>query len=152
MPRLRDTIKSTKSDAEWDKLHKICLKDYEEQYSNGYQSALFAAIRYCGNEQIVMPEWAVDAFFKATNDWYHFKVKTLDEAFGLTWPEKKQFPAAKQRRELQATVYYRVKELSENMPIDETLFELVGDENNIGKTKVSEYYYSCKAWLEPKAE
>jgi hypothetical protein len=130
-----------------DRTNNIHLNELEANFLDGDNNALILAIRHCGNEKLVMPEWVVDGFFKATNDFYKLKVKSLGEAFGMYWPKGKQFPAARKAREIGFSVYSRVRELSQSMPIDEGLFEVVGEEFNIGKTKASEYYYSKKAWM-----
>ena len=135
-----------------ERTNNIHLDELEANFLSGDNNALIKAIRHCGNEKLVMPEWVVDGFFKATNDIYGLKVKSLDEAFGMSWPKGKQFPAAKKAHEIGVSVYSRVRELSQSMPIDEFLFEMVGEEFNIGKTKVSEYYYSNKAWMKKASD
>lgn len=125
------------------------LEEYRTQFESGDKNALIRAIRSCGREQVVMPDWLVNAFFQATNRWYSLEVKTLDEAFGLEWPKGKRFDAARNKRKYSLAAHYRVKELhSMGKAIDEQLFIEVADELGIGKTKVSEYYYAWKNILE----
>jgi hypothetical protein len=53
---------------------------------------------------------------------------------------------ARQRRQLRFQIYNRVQAIprSERTPIDEALFERVGDEFDIGKTLCNKLYYQAK--------
>ena len=57
-------------------------RKYSTSDGNGRVGALFRAIRFCGNQQIPMPDWVVQAIFAATNKWYSGPVNSLDDAFG----------------------------------------------------------------------
>jgi hypothetical protein len=63
------------------KVAEASLDEFRQRFEQGESAALFAALRFCGNQELVMPEWLVTAFFKATNRWYSLECKTLDEAF-----------------------------------------------------------------------
>jgi hypothetical protein len=143
MPRLRDSYEGTKTDEEWQKINDSMLEYRHTEFKGGNHWALLSAIRYCGNEQIVMPEWVVQAFFEATNKLYLLEVKTLDEAFGIEWPYKgKNIDKLRENRRLAATILYRVGEYAgAGWAIDEGTFEMVAGELDCKKTKVGELYY-----------
>ncbi len=142
MTRAKDVLNSTMSDSEWNKLHKIVLDAYQVDFENGNSYTILKAIKYCGNEQIIMPEWLVDAFYKITNKFNNFEVKTLDEAFGFEWPKGMHLNKMKKKRNQQFKVYFKVCDyIKSGNPIDDNLFDKVGDEFHIGKSLVKDYYY-----------
>jgi hypothetical protein len=127
------------------------LKQLKVEFSKGQVDKLFAAIRFCGNEGVLMPEWVVDAFYKATNAWYSMRARTLDDAFGITPPTVKRLRAKQSRREKGLGIYLRVQEMhSDVVPINKTLFALVGKEFGIGSTVASECYTEMKQLHEEK--
>jgi len=128
-------------------LHET-LEQMREAYENGDNNQLIKAIRWCGNNKLIMPEWVTQAFFNATNEWYSMKVKTLDEAFGLTWPKGKSFNSVKRQRDLKFEVFNRVNSLHlAGEPIDQALFDKVAEDMPISGSLVSKYYYKAKRQL-----
>ena len=130
-------------------LIQIYLEALRIEFTAGKKDSLFEAIRFCGNEQVIMPEWVVDAFFAATNDWYRLDAKTLDDAFGCPWPKGKHINAAKKRRDKAPLVYCMVKEAKDNgIPVDISLFEEIAAELGINKTDAIDYYTGYKKKIE----
>jgi hypothetical protein len=128
------------------------LEEYRERFERGDKAALFSVIRFCFNEQIVAPEWIVDAFFKATNKWYSLKAKTLDEAFNVRWPKGKSIAAAKKRQRLKFAVLSAVRAArNAGRPVDEELFEKIGRELGIGKTLAKDYLKAARLAMTPSA-
>jgi hypothetical protein len=122
------------------------LEGLRVEFEAGKRSALLAAVRFCGNQQAVMPEWVVKAFVAATSRWFAFECKTLDDAFGLTWPKGKQFAAAAKKRNLAFAVRQRVIDLHrDGQPINADLFRNVGQQFGIAKTVCEEYYRAADA-------
>ena len=149
MPRMRDILESTKTDEEWQRIHDLELEYRHTEFKNGNGQALLSAIRYCGNEQIIMPEWVVQAFFEATHKFNFLHVKTLDEAFGIKWPKGKKLPAARKRMELSYPVYLACKKEIENgASIGKELFISVGKPFGISGGLAEKYYYSGKKEFE----
>ena len=118
------------------------LDEHKKLYEAGDKSQLIAAIRFCGEQKTVMPEWVVHEFQQATNNWYNLEVKELGAAFGLQWPKGAHMKAMKNRGSLVFDVLNRVeKAKNKGVPVDENLFSKIGKEIGLGKTLVSEYYY-----------
>ena len=132
-----------------EEVSRAMLEELRQRYQAGDKSKLVAAIRFCGNHKLIMPEWVVDAFFKATNSWYNYEVKELGEALDLAWPKGAHINALKKKRKNKYAVYNRVSEAHEHgETIDINLFEQIGRELGIGRTLASEYYYEVKAMME----
>ena len=120
-----------------------CRKGYEE----GANAALLQALRICARADLVMPEWAARGYIKAWDTFRLARAKTLDEAFGVSWPKGKHLSATRKQIMNDLGVLMRVEELNESgMPIDDQLFRKVGKELGLGKTLTSDYYYSAKAF------
>ena len=92
-----------------------------------------------------MPEWLVDAFYKATNPWYSMDVKTLDEAFGVEWPKRKHFADVKRDYQLRFAVFNRVMDarIYDRKPISDATFAEIAPEFHVSGSVVSRYYYEA---------
>lgn len=124
----------------------VQLEEHRQHFERGDKSALIAAIRFCFNEEVVAPEWVVDAFFRATNKWYSMEAKELGEAFGLEWPKGKSVAAAKKKRRLKWAVHNAIWDAKlRRAPCDDELFAKIGKRLGIGVTLVKEYYASARA-------
>jgi len=111
-----------------------------ERTGDGY--FVLRAIRICCNHDLVMPDWVGKAFIKAFDSVNSFHAASWDEVFGRPNPKGIHLSRLRHRRMHAMPVYRRVKQLhSQDVPIDERLFKLVGKEFGIRKTKASEYYY-----------
>jgi len=125
------------------------LEEFAEAFRRNDKNALIRAIRCCGRERVVMPEWVVTAFAHATSEWYSMRYKELGEALGLQWPKGKHIAAFRQRRELALTVFSRVQELhNSGSAIDVGLYERVGQEFGIKATLVGEYCRAAKMQIQ----
>ncbi len=123
------------------------LEECRESFHCGDKYELMHAIRICANHDLPLPEWAAMAYIKAFDTVLNARAKSWDEVFGAPYPKHSHMNAIKKRRELKFGVLNRVNEIrarEPKTPIDEALFELVGQEFNIGKTLAAEYYYSAK--------
>ncbi len=128
-----------------DVLMKLYLDELEKEFLAGDKAIIFHAIRFCGNEQIIMPKWVVSAFHSATNDWYSLKAKTLDEAFNCSWPKGKHINAARKKRENAPAVYCEVMDAKRRgIPIDINLFDEIALKLKINKTDAIIYYSEWK--------
>ncbi len=121
------------------------LEEYRRYFEAGDKNALFQAIGFCFNQEIVAPEWIVHAFFRAMNKWYSMQVKELGEAFGLAWPKGKSVAAARKKRRLRYAVSNDIHdEKSRGGTVDDGLFEAIGKKYGLGITLVKEYYASAR--------
>jgi len=125
------------------------LDELKRLYDAGDKSRLLAAIRHCGENKLVMPDWVVDEFRDGTDKWFRHEVRELGEALGVQRKGVNLNAADKQRR-LKYQVYNRIEDARRSgEKLDEYLFQKVGESLHIGKTLTSEYYYIAKAYLEP---
>lgn len=116
------------------------MQEYRQHFEAGDKNALLQAIRFCFAQEIVAPEWVVNAFFRATNRWYSMDCKELGEAFDLAWPKGANLNALKKRRRLKFHVLNEVNAARNGgRPVDDELFEEIGKRHGLGKTLVKEY-------------
>lgn len=123
-------------------LEQDLRKQFEATTGNARISALFSAIRFCGNQQIPMPEWVVQAFFSATNDWFSARVCGLSEAFQEKTFTPKRLRQLRLRKLAKPQVFSAVKRAKESgAAIDVSLFDRLEKEFGLGKTVLQELYY-----------
>lgn len=121
--------------------------DYLEDFRQRFERArgdrrveiLFSAIRFCGNQEIPLPEWAVEAFFKATNRWFSLQAGSLDEAFGARIITSKRLAQRRRRRHLEARLYSELSRLGPREGID---WQALAEGLGVGKTALQEIYYA----------
>ncbi|BCG80083.1 hypothetical protein [Mesorhizobium sp. 113-3-3] len=125
-------------------------KEFEEygrqQFEAGEQRFLLEVIYWCSMWDKPLPLWARQAFVSA-----YLKVKTaevgsLDDAFGAPYPKGIHLSKARQSNR-RSQIFDRVNQIreSEKAPLDDGLFERVGREFNVGKTKCSRLYYEFES-------
>jgi hypothetical protein len=122
------------------------LNALEQQYAKGDGFSLLLAIRICANHDLVIPRWAAMAFIKGVNAVLNCRTDSWDGAFGRPYPTGMHLAKARRRRELRFAIAARISELvaaNPKRPIDEGLFETVGDEFDIGKTLCGKLYYQA---------
>lgn len=125
------------------------LKDKVEA---GDGNSILKCISECVTEELIAPEWLAYAFNSKFHAVRNFRAKSWDDpkAFGI--PHKKGTNINARRRKLtnMYAVYNEVKKIlreTPKTPIDEALFEIVGNKFAMEKTLASEYYYEAKSRL-----
>lgn len=129
-------------------MHAGFIEGCKEEYEKGNKFALMQVIYLCSCEKIPLPDWTAQGFTSAFNKVRIGEVKSWDDVFGNPHPKGKHLNAIKKRNSLIWPIYERVREiknLEPSVPIDEHLFERIGNEFHISKTSVSDYYYEAKA-------
>lgn len=119
----------------------------QKSYEAGDMLALMRAINTCAVNEIVIPEWAAAAFSNGFRAVVTGRSGSWDDAFGRPHPKGTHLNAIRKRRALDGAVYwtaYHILEDNPEMPIDEHLFEIVGNKFAIGKTLAAELYYQYK--------
>jgi hypothetical protein len=125
------------------------ISELETKYINGDGAALFAALRKCANHDLVMPLWVSRAFIKGYDAVLCCRANSWDEAFERPYPKGKHLSSMKESREKRFPIWLRVKELrAEGATIDDGLFERVGREFGMSKSRANELYYEAKDWAE----
>jgi hypothetical protein len=128
---------------QWAALQKIDA--LETAYNGGDTLALLDAVAQCARCELVMPEWVIRGFLDRFRAVRQFKVRTLDEAFGSVLPKGAKLPAHRAAWKLELVVYLKVTDRHEaGEPIDEGLFESVGEDFGISGSTVRDYYYRQK--------
>lgn len=114
------------------------------KFEAGNERALMLAIRNCAEYGVPLPEWVSAAYIKAYDAVSGAVVKSWDDVFGVPYPKGTQLAALRKRRRLRFAVRVAVAEILREhpqTPIDEALFERVGEMFSIGKTLASDLYY-----------
>jgi hypothetical protein len=138
---------------------RIWLPELEKKYNLEKQSFfLFRAIDLCAKHSLTMPDWVASAFSLGFNTVHQFEYGSWDEAFGRPYPGK-QLTRLRERRKFRDPVWKRVNELvnlDPTRPFDNNrknggngIFEQVGKELGLGRTRVSELYYETLNELQP---
>jgi hypothetical protein len=109
---------------------------------SGDRFYVLAAITICFRQQTAVPAWAQEAFMRAFDTVNEAHAASWDEVFGKPHPKGVHIQRHRHWLEYSHQVHARVVELhAAGEPIDEQLFEIVGKEFHVGKTKASQYYY-----------
>jgi hypothetical protein len=142
MPEQTSPSKAIDFGTRW---HEMRLEDNRRRFNDGDKRALFRAIHYCGQNRLILPEWVHLAFTEAAERWFEFEVKTLDEAFGVTYPKGMHFDKKRRFQQIAPKIYQRIREEhTEGRSIDESLFEEIGHEFFVEKTTASKAYYAMR--------
>lgn len=132
--------------SQWAALHDI--DRFRAAYEAGNTFAILHAVAECARCGLVMPKWVVRGFLDHYRDVIHYKVKSLDEAFGRYLPKRAKLPAHRKHWEKGILAYAEVQRLSDaGIPIDESLFNKAGESLGIGGSKVRDYYYEWQRKL-----
>ena len=119
---------------------------YEQK---GDKRALLQAILYASMFGRRLPKWAADAFKAAYERVERGDAESWDDAFGRPHPAGKHLKSVRLdflQYELWGMVNYLHEH--EGRPIDEELFEAIGQKFGLGKTTVNKRYYAAKRALE----
>lgn len=128
------------------------VESYREQYeSSGDAWYVLVAIRHCAANDIPLPEWLALAYIERFDNVLNARAKSWDDAFGAPYPKGAHLHRIRRDRQLKFAVYNAVSDIRRTdptTPIDERLFERVGKQFAISKTKANELYYRAKAVME----
>jgi hypothetical protein len=136
------------------KLRALAVKRRRQQFEAGKEWALIDAVDLCARSGMAMPAWLANAFKERYMNWYLYKVKTLDKAFGV---ERKGVKVKRRalREVLRPRIALLVLELhagGQGMPIDEQIFAEVAAKlkiKGVGGSTVRNIYYESQtmSWL-----
>jgi hypothetical protein len=125
------------------KLTDLAIEDCRKRFKAGDPKALLEAIDYCARSGSAMPLWLGEAVCARFDSWFRYEVKSLDQAFDVE--RKGERISNRQSRErLKPRVAWEVSRLhrEENLPVDETLFDLVGRTFGVSMRTARAIYYS----------
>lgn len=136
------------------KTHSEKIDYFSKRYEGGDKYFLLEALRLCCvSKERKLADWVARAVVIAIDKWDRAKVRTLDEAFDVERPKGYRRGPAEKKRALQSYVYIEVINLiTGGHPVDESLFESVGEKFGIGKTQATIYYYDFKKRIDPLIE
>jgi hypothetical protein len=124
-----------------DKFIAECLATLKQKYDEGDRAAVLMAVYQCALMRKPPPEWLRTAFIEAYESATAFDIRSWDEAFGPAQEKGAHLDARKDYAKLRFPVALRVALRAPGEQIDPGLFEIIGFELGVGKTKVSDTYY-----------
>jgi hypothetical protein len=94
-----------------------------------------------------LPAWCAQAFINSIRDVWHYRKGSWDDVFTAPNPKGTNLAANRKKRENQWQVYSMVENRPEGTPIDDGLFEQIGEQLGIGgKSTTKKYYYAVKVF------
>jgi hypothetical protein len=113
----------------------------------GDKNALLLALSFCLSFNILPPSWVQAYTNRALKRFWIYEDDSLDKAFGVERSKDPRSVAAGRRAtrlsaEVTADIWSRQ---DAGAPLDDELFEAVGKEYGLGKTKVKEYWKRGRA-------
>jgi hypothetical protein len=129
------------------KLTDLAIEDCRKRFEAGDATFLLHAIDYCARSGSAMPLWLGEAVCARFDSWFRYEIKSLDQAFGV---ERKgeRISNRNSRERLKPHVAWEVSRLhrEEHLPVDEALFERVGNTFKISMGTARAIYYNDNPW------
>lgn len=132
---------------------KAALERLRVAFEGGDKGALLEAVDLCGAWRMVMPLWLATGFSKAYRQRWNSPpvMKSWNEVFGRPWPAGTK-PGKLDGIKNSLWAYVRVREIREAelasgrtpSPIDEALFERLGEEARVSAAVVKRWFYHAK--------
>jgi hypothetical protein len=117
-------------------------------YEQGDKFALLAAMRECAIHSMVMPDWLARGFISAYDSVGCCEVGSWDEAFGIPYRKGAHLLRMRQDRINLFRVARRINERhKQGASLNRELFEEVGKELGVGRTKAEELWRRAKKQL-----
>lgn len=121
------------------------IESRRAEIEGGNGDALLEAIMDVVLSREPFPEWLSYKVAHAIRNYTHHKKATLDEAFGVVRPQGYRRQATQARWDNAFKVVKDVMHLHQaGVPIDDGLFDAVGQLHGIGKTRASKWFYFHK--------
>ena len=61
----------------------LAIEDCRKRFEAGEAKALLEAIDYCARSRTTMPLWVAEAYIARFDEWFRYRARTLDQAFGV---------------------------------------------------------------------
>jgi hypothetical protein len=120
---------------------------YLSAYEDGEKDMLLMALKLsCELKESPIPQGVAQRVRENLIKWSELEVKTLDKAFEVEKKKNFRLDAERKKHSVALKIYSRIVKLSkkERRPIDDNLFDEVGNDFGIGKTLAKDYYYEQK--------
>jgi hypothetical protein len=119
------------------------LDRLQRRFESGKRYALALALHVCAAFEVKIPRWAADAYLEGIEKITHFRADSWDVIFGPAIPKGRHLASLRKRLEKASKVRMEVWLRHRNgEPIDDQLFEAVGQKFGIGTTLAKQYYTS----------
>lgn len=122
----------------------IEMEELHARYDAGDQMALMTAIARSAMYDMALPNWTADAYMSGYHAVTQRRAGSWDDVFGDPVPKGRRLSRLRQHRSLQPKVMGAIKailDINPSTPIDDQLFERVGDQLGVGKTLVKKIWY-----------
>ena len=118
------------------------VEELHRQFRAKNERALLDAVDFCARAGMAMPPWLANAFCRRYMKWHQFEAKSLDEAFKVERPKRMQTKKAERREKLKLQVVLEVLRIQseKRVPLDNTLFERVGEKLGIKRAHVAKMW------------
>jgi hypothetical protein len=117
----------------------------EALHESGEPTALMDMIYWCVKFEWILPPWAAKAFIERADRVRYGEVGSWDDALGRPYPVGKHVSRVRESRR-SWPIYIRVRQrVNEGAALTDPLFEEVGVEFDVGKTRCKELYYGAAA-------
>jgi hypothetical protein len=126
---------------------KKTMDKCREEYCRGDHEAAFSAVvvHIRTFSDLPLPEWLANFLVGGAHRFTRYEAASLDEAFHFIRKPGFHVKAARKRQQIGYLVWWGCHELNASgRPIDDNLFDEVGEKFGIGKTKAKEYFYQFK--------
>ncbi len=142
---------------QWTAMHT--LDELRKKFEAGEKYALMLALRKCANHDLPMPDWVSRAYIRAFDTVHNYRAKSWDAVFGAPLPKGAQLAALRKKRLKSIQVWNEVQSrlsarqrwnetesrYKSAVPIDDALFEQIGQKLGLGLTITKKYYAHAKA-------
>lgn len=128
----------------------LYMDECGSRYHAGDKMALMHAIAHGAMFDMALPDWAADAYMRSYRDVMQWRVGSWDDVFGNPVPKGKRLAKLREHHIMWPKVTGAIKEILDAdpcTPIDDQLFERVGDELGVGKTLVKKVWYGLNPAL-----
>lgn len=118
--------------------------ELELMHEAGLRHAPLLALEDAVRLGMPVPTWASDVILRGIVRWSRGLDKTLDEAMGVQRPKNWDQEAAQKRFQKLARVVDAVERLRKERPVDDLLFDEVGEGHSVSGATVKRWYYEYK--------
>jgi hypothetical protein len=123
----------------------------KQRYDGGDRGAVLEALYFCLSCREQVPDWVTHAFCRAYAEVIGARAGSWDSVFGKPWKKGTHLKKARERKDLEFKVWISVCALHRvGMPIDELIFQTVGEDLECGARQVKEMYYEIERAFQPE--
>lgn len=118
--------------------HREMIESYRRWFAEGDRTVLLNALQLCLEENYRLPDWVRDGFLAAYAAVNNGTVNSWDKVFG---PAKARSKAGRQWHLAHQVLTEVVHAQHEGKPIDQGLFESIGEKLDVSGSTARDHYY-----------